>query len=64
LIKKGVIVIDGYENADIIKKMKTGAVITSNHFNPFDSIPLHKLVMKYAQKKKLWKVNIEKKSKD
>ena len=56
LIKKGVIVIDGYENADIIKKMKTGAVITSNHFNPFDSIPLHKLVMKYAPTKKLWKV--------
>ena len=56
LIDDGVIVIDGYENANIIKNMKTGAVITANHFNPFDSIPLHKLVLKYAPKKKLWKV--------
>ena len=56
LIKNGTIVIDGYENTEIIKGMKSGAVITCNHFNPFDSIPLHKVVEKYAPKKKLWKV--------
>ena len=56
LIEDGQIVIDGYENGEILKGMKTGAVITCNHFNPFDSIPLHKLVAKVAPKKKLWKV--------
>ena len=56
LIKSGVIVIDGYENTEIIKNIKSGAIITCNHFNPFDSIPLHKVVKKYAPKKKLWKV--------
>ena len=56
LIKKGVIVIDDYENTEIIKHMKSGAVITCNHFSPFDSIPLHKIVKKYAPRKKLWKV--------
>lgn len=56
LIDEGKIVIDGYENAKSLKSYKTGAVITCNHFNPFDSIPLHKAVSKYAPKKKLWKV--------
>ena len=56
LLKNGDIVIDGFENTEIIKNMKTGAVITCNHFNPFDSIPLHKVVEKYAPKKTLWKV--------
>lgn len=56
LIKKGVIVIDGYEGTEILKRMKSGAVITANHFNPFDSIPLHKAVKKHAPNKKLFKV--------
>lgn len=56
LIKKGIIVIDDIENGSLLKHMKSGAVITCNHFNPFDSIPLHKAVSKYAPKKKLWKV--------
>lgn len=56
LIKKGVIVVDGYDGVDILRKVKTGAVITANHFNPFDSIPLHKAVKKYAPNKKLYKV--------
>ena len=56
LIKQGQIVIDGYENTEILKSIKSGAVITCNHFNPFDSVPLHKAVSKYAPRKKLWKV--------
>ena len=56
LIKTGGIVIDGFENTEILKNIKSGAVITCNHFNPFDSIPLHKAVAKYAPKKTLWKV--------
>ncbi len=56
LIKNGTIVIDDYENTEIIKHFKGGAVITCNHFNPFDSIPLHKVVSKYSPRRKLWKV--------
>ena len=56
LINDGAIVIDGYENSSVLKNIKSGAVITCNHFNPFDSIPLHLLVDRVAPKKKLWKV--------
>ena len=54
-IKKGDIVIDGYEGVGILKKLKSGAVITANHFSPFDSIPIHKIVKK-ATHKKLFKI--------
>ena len=54
-IHKGRIVIDGYEGIDYLKYLDGGAVITANHFNPFDSIPLHKVVKKYTRKK-LFKV--------
>jgi lipopolysaccharide biosynthesis glycosyltransferase len=56
LIKKGVIVIDGYEGVDNLRRLKKGAVITSNHFNPFDSIPIHKICKKVCKKRKLFKV--------
>ena len=49
-IKKGDIVIDGYEGVGILKKLKSGAVITANHFSPFDSIPIHKIVKKATHK--------------
>ena len=54
-IKKGDIVIDGYEGLDVLKKLRCGGVITANHFSPFDSIPIHKVVKKYT-KKKLFKI--------
>ncbi len=56
LIKKGAIVIDGVEGEEYLRNLKTGAVITANHFNPFDSIPIHKVVKKDAKHKKLWKI--------
>ena len=56
LIKKGGIVIDGYEGLENLKKVKGGAIITANHFSPFDSIPLHLAVKKVARKHKLYKV--------
>ena len=56
LIKKGGIVIDGYEGVENLKKVKGGAIITANHFSPFDSIPLHLAVKKYARCKKLFKI--------
>ena len=40
LIKKGAVVIDGYEGLENLGMVKTGAIITANHFNPADSIPI------------------------
>ena len=54
-IKKGDIVIDGYKGTEKLKKLRSGAVITANHFSPFDSIPIHKIVKK-ATRKKLFKI--------
>ena len=56
LIKKGVIVIDGYEGIENLKSLNSGAIVTSNHFNPFDSIPLHKVFKKYQKKRQLFKI--------
>ncbi len=56
LIKKEQIVIDGYEGLNNLKHLKTGAIITANHFNPFDSIPLHKIYKKTCKNRLLFKV--------
>ena len=56
LIKKGQIVIDGYTGIENLRSVKSGAIITANHFSPFDSVPLHLLVKRYAKRKKLFKV--------
>lgn len=56
LIKKGVIVIDGYEGIENLKSLNSGAIVTANHFNPFDSIPLHKVFKKYQKKRQLYKI--------
>ena len=55
-IRKGEIVIDGYEGIENLKGLKSGAVITANHFNPFDSIPIHIVCKKYQRKRQLYKV--------
>ena len=55
-IKKGNIIIDDYIGVENLRNLKTGAIITSNHFSPFDSIPLHKAVKKYHRKRTLFKV--------
>ena len=54
-IKKGDIVIDGYTGLENLKRLRSGGVITANHFSPFDSIPIHKVVKKYT-KKNLFKI--------
>lgn len=56
LVKKGEIVIDGVEGEENLKNLRQGAIVTANHFNPFDSIPLHLAVQKYHYKKTLFKV--------
>ena len=55
-IKSGDIVIDTYDGIENLKNLKTGAIITANHFNPFDSIPIHKAVKKYHYRHRLFKV--------
>ena len=55
-IKKGHILIDGDEGIENLKSVKSGAIITANHFSPFDSIPIHLAVKKYARGKKLFKI--------
>ncbi len=55
-IRKGEIVIDGYEGIENLKSIKSGAVITSNHFNPFDCVPIHIICKKYQRKRQLFKV--------
>ena len=55
-IKSGEIVIDTYDGVENLKSLKSGAIITSNHFNPFDSIPIHKAVKKYHYKHRLFKI--------
>lgn len=56
LIRKGQIVIDGYEGIEILKNINSGAIVTANHFNPFDSIPIHKVFKKYQRKRQLYKI--------
>lgn len=55
-IRKGQIVIDSYEGIENLKSIKGGAIITQNHFNPFDSIPLHLACKKYQRKHGLYKI--------
>lgn len=56
LIKKDIIKIDGYEGLDNLKNLKSGAIITMNHFNPFDSIPLNLAFKKNKPHNKLYTV--------
>lgn len=55
-IKKGEIVIDTYDGVENLKALKDGAIITANHFSPFDSIPIHKAVKKYHYRHRLFKI--------
>ena len=55
-INNGDIVIDTYDGIENLKKLREGAIITSNHFNPFDSIPIHKAVKKYHYRHRLFKI--------
>ena len=56
LIKKGAIVIDGFEGIENLKRVRSGAIITANHFSPFDSVPLHLAMKKYVKTKRLYKI--------
>ena len=55
LIKNKDVIISSCEGINNLSSISTGAIITQNHFNPFDSIPLH-LLLKKEKHKHLYKV--------
>jgi len=57
LIKNKLLIIKDVKGLDTFIKMKDqGAIITCNHFNPFDNFAVYKSVEKYIKHKELWKV--------
>ena len=56
LIKKEVIVIDGITGEDYLEALKNGAIVTCNHFSPFDNYIVFHLIRKHLPKKYLYKI--------
>ena len=57
LIKKDIMVIDGIEGEEYLKEgLKNGAVVTCNHFSPFDNYILFHCIRKYIPRKYLYKI--------
>ena len=57
-IKKGAFAIKDIKNLENWQKVKTGSIITCNHFSPDDSFVTQK-VLKASKKKKLYRVVLE-----
>lgn len=57
LIKKGELIIDEIKGIENLEAIDTGAIITCNHFSPFDNFAVQK-VFERVQKKgqKMWKI--------
>ena len=56
LIKKGVLIVDGVTGEENLSALKEGAVLTCNHFSPFDNYALFHCIRKHLPKKYLYKV--------
>ncbi len=56
LIKKGVLVIDGVTGEENLPVLAKGAMLTCNHFSPFDNYIVFHCVRKYLPNKYLYKV--------
>lgn len=56
LIKKDVLVIDGMTGEENLAALKNGAVLTCNHFSPFDQYAIFHCIRKYLPRKYLYKV--------
>lgn len=56
LIKKDVMVIDGVEGEENLCALAKGAVVTCNHFSPFDNYIVFHCIRKYLPRKYLYKV--------
>ena len=56
LIKKDVMIIDGVTGEEHLSALKNGAVITCNHFSPFDNYIVFHCIRKALPRKYLYKV--------
>ncbi|MBE7068370.1 MAG: 1-acyl-sn-glycerol-3-phosphate acyltransferase [Clostridiales bacterium] len=56
LIKKDILVIDGVEGEEHLEAVKNGAIVTCNHFSPFDNYIVFHCIRKYLPRKYLYKV--------
>ncbi len=56
LIKKDVLVIDGVTGEEHLSALQNGAVVTCNHFHPFDNYVVFHCIRKALPKKYLYKV--------
>ena len=56
LIKKDILVIDGVDGVENLDALKKGAIITCNHFSPFDNYIVFHCIRKYLPRKYLYKV--------
>ena len=55
-IKKDIMVIDGVTGTEHLEALQKGAVVTCNHFSPFDNYIAFHAIRKYLPKKYLYKV--------
>ncbi len=56
LIKKDILVIDGVEGEEYLPALQKGAIVTCNHFHPFDNYVVFHCIRKYLPRKYLYKV--------
>lgn len=56
LIKKDIMVIDGVEGLEHLSALEKGAIVTCNHFSPFDNYIVFHCIRKYLPRKYLYKV--------
>lgn len=56
MIKNKAFIIKEVKGLENLTEVKTGAVITCNHFNIFDNYIIYKSLIPYLKKKMLWKV--------
>lgn len=56
LIRRGRLVIRSVEGAEHLREISGGAVLTCNHFHPYDNYAVFKAVEEYLPKKELYKV--------
>ena len=57
LIKKKELVIDGVTGEEYLTALKNGAIVTCNHFHPYDNYAVFHCIRKALPKKYLYKVN-------
>ena len=56
LIKKDVLVVDGITGEENLEALKNGAIVTCNHFSPFDNYVVFHCIRKALPRKYLYKV--------